>query len=752
MPKFAIAIAILLVSARASAESRALCGGAASVTRDTASSPWSLAVGGAQTLLGAGDLELRAVGPLVLLRGAEDPSGPGWSAVVRCGPGPVARVAEGRERWVGEDVGQRRREALSVATVAGVERVLRVTYDEGRRLCGVGYAVAETAWFDPATSRWVEARVSLGGALPRAEGEATVTAARDASGLVAPVALRGYQDATGREAVAVGPRLDQDGARGVALGAGSVISFELPVGVGLEGVDLGLQRAGGDPLRLAVFTEPGSGPRDATVGSTALAEGRGVVRLAWPGVEAARCVALRFGSAVTLSRLALRTSLDADGPRAFERLAQEASTPQGEGALRLLLSLGPEALAALRARVPEMPTPARRRALRLLAGHRDPETLALMVAALANDETRDAALAALQAAGPQAVTALGASLGENPAAAGALAALHVPIEARAMALLRGLSADDAAWRATRGALERVLPGLVTTPHFEAWLAALPSDDPRAETRGLRVAAESLTPGTASTPTLGQRALRYFTQEAAFEMRYRALAALPFSPEGVTRLQALVTDDDDDDLRAEAARVLGRSGAGDAALLRALGADPVPRVRAAAAAALAGRAGATAGLVEALGRDRWPSTRVAAASALAGASGAASGLLGALSDRNVGVVRAALHALGQTPGPEVTGRLVAWAEDGRHNPELRRDAVDAAGNHCDASALGPLERLLESTSDPSLPPYELEVGEAALAAIARIDVARARAWIARNGSNAAAASAVERSSRRACAVR
>jgi HEAT repeat protein len=231
-----------------------------------------------------------------------------------------------------------------------------------------------------------------------------------------------------------------------------------------------------------------------------------------------------------------------------------------------------------------------------------------------------------------------------------------------------------------------------------------------------------------------------------------LAALPWSAAGRDVLAQVATGHDDADLRAEAARVLGGVTGAQDVLGRVLH-DRVPRVRAAAAAGLRPDDTHRAVLEAALRDDPWPTVRAAAARSLAGDAGAVPALLAALDQGSFTVVGAALDALGQAPGtaPGVTARLLAFVGDHARNPDLRRAAADAVGARCDPAAAVPLEQLAEAFSEPGLPPFEEEVGHTVMAALARTDPARARAFVTRNGSNAAAAAAVEAAIRGGCAA-
>ena len=70
---------------------------------------------------------------------------------------------------------------------------------------------------------------------------------------------------------------------------------------------------------------------------------------------------------------------------------------------------------------------------------------------------------------------------------------------------------------------------------------------------------------------------------------------------------------------------------------------------------------------------------------------------------------------------------------------------------DRAAGDGLESIANTVGDAALPPYEQEVAHAALAALARIDGARARAFLARSEANAEARAAVERAARGGCSA-
>jgi hypothetical protein len=101
---------------------------------------------------------------------------------------------------------------------------------------------------------------------------------------------------------------------------------------------------------------------------------------------------------------------------------------------------------------------------------------------------------------------------------------------------------------------------------------------------------------------------------------------------------------------------------------------------------------------------------------------------------------------------VGARLVAFARDPRRNPVLRVDALGALGARCERAQSQAIEALAVSQLDSSLPEGEQLVGHAALAALARIDLPRARAMLERMDANAMARTALDVAARGACPAR
>jgi hypothetical protein len=125
------------------------------------------------------------------------------------------------------------------------------------------------------------------------------------------------------------------------------------------------------------------------------------------------------------------------------------------------------------------------------------------------------------------------------------------------------------------------------------------------------------------------------------------------------------------------------------------------------------------------------------------------LIEGLDARSTVTVRAVIAALSVNRGTDIQAALVAFAEQGRRNPELRREAVEALGTRCEPGAANDLQRIAETLTDPVLPPWEQAIGHTALAGLAAIAPDRAREFLSRSEANGEASMAVERAIRRGC---
>lgn len=427
-------------------------------------------------------------------------------------------------------------------------------------------------------------------------------------------------------------------------------------------------------------------------------------------------------------------------------LAAALGGPHGDQAAQLLEGLGDRGVAAIAQQLGTLEPPAAREAIRLLEGHRTPAVAAALVAVLERREIAGRARDALQRFGPAALEALSAAIPMRASVTALIATLRAPLEARLHAIVPALSLEPAPWHAARGATEALIEEAVGAGSLEAWLAMIPSEI-TAATRALRLAAEAATTDAARA-TVAARA--HAVQPTRFDDRFRLLLPLAGDATGVQQVETTALHDADADLRWEAVRVLG-SGRSPDALARAL-TDPTPRVRAQAASGLRGASSGHAALLDRLAHDAWPSVRASAAEALGGVAENAGALSDALRDPSVIVVRAAIAALGQTPGATIGARLMTYAEDGGANPDLRTDALHAIATRCDRAMTARLATLVGREIDPILPPTEQAVGHAALAALGHIDPPQARALLARLGPNAFAIAALGHASQNACPAR
>lgn len=760
----ALSLAICLAGAGASAQTvsqaqMTVCGRPLRFESDGQGGIALVGLDSGRIVLGAGRVEVeRAEAPgaqALVVRLIRTDSSPGRGVVVHCGNGAPPRVVwQGSIAWRGEDVGARVRDDVrAISTLMG-RTVLHGHRREDLRLCGAGEGFVDGETLDVMTGRWVPGVVDPRAVMRQgAAPQRVVAVAGRAMGLLEARELAFVQH-VGDASVTQRQESMRESA---PVAPGDWVHVGLRGGgVALRALQIEVPRGGSLPRRWLVGVEPDGARLDVEV-PEALARGA-QDRATWvevplpQGVQA-QCLAVlprepRPGQRV--GRVALRSALDDDADAAIAALVTRADRPDGDDAVEVLATLGARGRAALAEALPRMTVPGARRAIRTLAGATEEPVLTAIAGALSREELRDAAMAALQRAGAEALGPLAAMARTQPSAVRALATLRVPAAERLRALGMSLDADGDAWRAVRAEIAALVTAASRDGSLARWIDALPAAG-TASARALRVAAETLAPEDPSMPALAAAARARWAGADDFALRYRLLSALPGDDAGRALAEATLRESDDVDLRAEAARALGRFRRSGAALRAALE-DRAPRVRAAAARALATDAGATDVLRATLREDDWPSVRVAAAEALGGRAEAAEALLRAAEDRSFVVVSAALAALARTPGDGISPRLLAFADDGRRNPALRREAVDALGQRCDRAVIDGIERLAETESDPALPRYEQEIGESALAALARLDAERARSFLTRMGSNAAASGAVERAIRAGCAAR
>jgi hypothetical protein len=736
----ALVVACLCIPAHALAqsthESIDVCNHTLRLVRGT-NDRWSLH--GASTppttlAVGTPAFERVSVGPthavIVTIR---DTRGPRQGALVACqGTRAPAVLWSGDLQWRGEDLGDRVRHALLVegGTVSLVEQ------HETRRVCGLDALTTTRRNLDGATSTL----------LPGTPDDAF--ARTPTTPLTAlPIASSSVGYAPSSAWVSAGDRgalFDADPATHWQPGASGYVTVTFP-STAFELRALDLMVPAGGARHFALWLGAVTQRYEVTVPATTTPR---VFRATLPSPIAARCFTLvaRTG-ADTLASLAIRSALD--DPHALETLVRAADVADGDEAALLLIDLGAAGVRALADALPTLSRSGARRALRLLATRRSPGVIDALVQSLTRADVADDAAAALRRMGPLAWAPVARAAATSPQAATLVGVLPATARQRLDALTPALGAEAETWRAARVVMAAALAS-ATDDDVRAWLAALP-DDAVATSRALHLASEHLGTERASRADVANAALTHWTRNDAFEVRYRLVAALAGSESGRVLLGQVLGAHSDHDLRAEAARALATVATSTDGLVRALN-DRVPRVRAAAAHALTGRDDAREALATTLARDPWPSVRAAAAGALANDPNAAPALIAALGGTSVPAVRSVIAALGHNPGPGTVAALVAFVDDARHNPTLRLEAVEALAEHCDHSSANDLERIASTLMDPVLPPWEQAIGHAALASLARIDGARARALLARSEANAVAVSAVERAAQQRCEAR
>ena len=663
---------------------------------------------------------------------------------------PGSRVLwEGSTTWQGEDRGLRTRDALSIANGT----LVRERYDESATACGMAELPSER-WALGPSLRFVRApNLRLLSAAQAAFAGAAQAPSSVVAGAPPSLPLRGasVRLADGTTPLA-SPLEDGDPRTAQTLTAGSFVTLRPSLGpVSLRALELTASPSADLPRRWLLTMEPGAVRLAVTLPVTRTA---GWLRVMLPSGPPPSCVALVALDDGALGGLGWMTSLDASGDGGVAALLAAAEGVDGEAALRLALSLGERGERAVIDALPTMSALAARRAVRALAASGRAEAIAAVARALGREEVSAAAQEALERVGAPAIAAVASVVAQSPRALRVVAGMRLSWGQRLGAATPLLGASDEAWREGLPTLRTMLSAAAREDSARPWIEALPTSEP-GFSRGLRAAAEAMRADDPVMAFAAERARSQWEGATAFATRWRLLSPMAGDAPGRAALGELLAGRgpgaSDADLRAEAARALGRYADTTDALRAGLG-DAVPRVRAAAATALRGRAAAVEALRPVLAQDGWPTVRAAAAEALAPRPEAADALASALDARSVLVVRAALRALSANPGPGVTARLVAFAQDGLRASLLRREAIDAVAQRCDGSALAGLEALAETLGDTALPPYEQDLGHAALAAMAHIDAGRARAFLRRSEANPAALAAVERAARGGCSGR
>ncbi|MFO0556457.1 MAG: hypothetical protein U0269_00420 [Polyangiales bacterium] len=658
----------------------------------------------------------------------------------------------------GEDVLDRTESDVLVETVGGATNVTLAERRAEVSLCELGAPWINTRALDASTLRLVaRARDPFAGVTASAATAIAAVPVEASQRVVGVPVLIGQARITAGAALSPATAL-HDSNPTTAWSAGEldfVVARAVPSTIPVERVVLTAPAQGMGALPRAISLVVGSQRYNVTIHEALAQPGQ---RVAVPIVppRGASCVAVVVQSAAprgatAIAELTLASALDRE-PEPLVALARALDGDQGDGAAQALSMAGTRGVAAIAAALPSLSRTGARRAIRLLAMQHTPQSADALAAALERPELADVAREALVRLGEPALQALSVRVVTDARAADLLLAVRADRLARARAMLPALGAERAVWRAARGPMLALLRE-ANEQEQRAWLAALPTD-PRARLRGLSALIEA----SGSSAVRQEAASAGIAVDAAdFSLRFLRISAIASGEAGAAVLAQIVAEERDADLRHEAARALSSMALrGEAAVVRAAltraAEDRVARVRAASLVGLAGDDAGRAMVTRALRGDRWPSVRAAAAELLATHGPSTAALLDALDDESVLVVRAVLTALERASGPSaapVGARLIAFARDPRRNPSLRIESLSTLAARCDRSQAAALEQLVLAQIDPALPEAEQAVGHAALAALARVDIVRARALLERMDANSAARTALEAAGRNAC---
>jgi hypothetical protein len=653
----------------------------------------------------------------------------------------------------GEDVGDRTETDVLIdgAQVVLAQRRADLT------LCELGAPWVETRALDAATLRLVPRARDPFASLAVAPAQPVVVAAVP----VEPAArVVGVPVLAAQSRVAVGAAVNpsfalHDGSSATAWTASEldfVVARAVPATVPVERVVLTAPQQGGGALPRAISLVIGAQRFQVSIHESLAQPGQ---RVAVPVVpaRAAGCVAIVVQSAAArgptaIAEVTLASAYDREADP-LAALARSLDSAQGEGAAQALAAAGSRGVAAVAAALPSLQLTGARRAVRLLAAQRTAASADALAAALDRSELAELARDALVRMGEPALDALSRRAVTDARAADVLLVVRADRLARARAMIPALSADPAVWRAVRGPMLAILRD-ASEPEQRAWLAALPADA-RARLRALSAVIQASSSAAVRSEAA---ALGLAVVAEGFAQEYLRLSAIGAGADGARALASIAAQSRDADLRHEAVRVLasmavrGEAELARGALTSAQG-DRVARVRAAALRGLAVDAQGRAAIAQSLRSDTWPSVRASAAELLGRDPQSTGALLAALDDESVWVVRAVLTALERATGATIGARLVEFARDPRRNPTLRIESLTTVASRCERAQAPALEQLVLSQIDPALPEGEQAVGHAALAALARIDIVRARALLERMEANGAARTALEAAGRDAC---
>ena len=238
---------------------------------------------------------------------------------------------------------------------------------------------------------------------------------------------------------------------------------------------------------------------------------------------------------------------------------------------------------------------------------------------------------------------------------------------------------------------------------------------------------ALGPRAASFQPAASGALGRVNADPAFALRYLSLepaAGLSASdPNARKVVNEALNDATDARLRVRALEVMPRDAAAASGFVTALS-DRDVRVREAALHAISdARVNAAAPQVAALlTSDEWPLVRRAAGDALAVLPSEPTGdaaLRRALEDSSWTVRAASAGALGSRRVQGAADKLRDLLQDKEQHFEVRRAAATAVANLCDADSLDPLTKAALKLADPLATVEDRAVGESALRGLARL---------------------------------
>jgi len=460
-----------------------------------------------------------------------------------------------------------------------------------------------------------------------------------------------------------------------------------------------------------------------------------------PKPFAGRCITLVIEQAVSatsnnkqvaavLAEVEAYTELDFGG--GVDRLVQQLAIGGSDAAsaAELLSTLGPDVVAKLHTVWPTLPSPGRRRAVRVLSHHAEsvPEARALLSAALEDPDAdvRSASFDALIDAGPasraQLVPRIAAGGPSGDAAALALAR-RAPAETIAP-LLAALEREGGSRRAALReaiALCYRMGGAPVAETVRGWVA---SDTGNVAARAaLALALSRVEQTEAASPLAGELVASVSARAETFEDRWRlvqAARALTAAPDVDVWLASLAKDEERWMLRAAAIEALAdRKSEQNARVAAGALRDPYPRVRAAAASALTNHPEAQPLLIEHAVRDRWPMVRAAALDAVASQPGAEPVLRKGVGDASrigrAAAVRGLTKARVRGAWPLVQARL----EDKEEWPEVLTESVRFVAALCVREADKVLLRLLERGIKPDAWEPDADLAVQALDALLRL---------------------------------